>query len=684
MDYRLYIRKRELVNQDGTVTRYPWRELDLGDERPAMTYQANTLAELRDRNASYSQKINLPKSNHNCRELGFIDTFQVVADVVADPPECRLDCDGVTISPRGALLTIDSIGRSIECQIVSATLDLFKQMDVEIGSEFGGEFGTYELSLQAYKAWLANPGTGFGPKYMWGIIKPYAGVISGNPIRGFHGSEVVDMYGLVPSVSFYDTIRYIFRKFGYKLISDIVDADYLTVGNAQVNEDSGGAAVAWYGQVYLPLLTSDYGIVPPSRSDALDMGSTGTGQTMRMVAPNPGSYAVNIRIVCQQPISPDIRRVTWNLVRRLAPNPVEGTYILVDQDIEGITAALDTSGSYIYDYTTEVNLGTGDGLILSMTSRGETTERAIADITVSMMCVDDLVQIGYHGSLLQDLGFKTYAELVKTWLQVYGASLDVVRYSFPQTDGAPDEVGPLLGEVRCYSFSEMERRINAKQFVDWSDKIVISTSNQWSFKTGDYAQRNYINFTVNEPDGLSDRIVLIIQNGSLSLEKDLFTMPIQAGRDLSYAIGAAEIHCASVPVLTSETETMEIEGTEIARVNWFYEGCAPHLVFAPTAKAPIVIRQGNNWGIGPDEDLTDGYYLEHRPSAYLHEQYYSRIEKMLGGRAVKWEFNLDVIDVGQIDFFTPVWIEQFRAFFYISKINNFVAGKPTTVDLIKL
>ena len=39
--------------------------LDLPLDAPAMNYQINNLAELKDRNASYSQRISLPRTTHN-------------------------------------------------------------------------------------------------------------------------------------------------------------------------------------------------------------------------------------------------------------------------------------------------------------------------------------------------------------------------------------------------------------------------------------------------------------------------------------------------------------------------------------------------------------------------------------------------------------------------------------------
>ena len=45
--------------------------LDLPLDAPAMNYQINNLAELKDRNASYSQRISLPRTTYNEQAFQF-------------------------------------------------------------------------------------------------------------------------------------------------------------------------------------------------------------------------------------------------------------------------------------------------------------------------------------------------------------------------------------------------------------------------------------------------------------------------------------------------------------------------------------------------------------------------------------------------------------------------------------
>ena len=48
------------------------------------------------------------------------------------------------------------------------------------------------------------------------------------------------------------------------------------------------------------------------------------------------------------------------------------------------------------------------------------------------------------------------------------------------------------------------------------------------------------------------------------------------------------------------------------------------------------------------------------------------------------KFNLPVYEVAGLKHYIPIYLSQYKAYFYVNKINNYVAGKLCTIDLIKL
>jgi hypothetical protein len=45
---------------------------------------------------------------------------------------------------------------------------------------------------------------------------------------------------------------------------------------------------------------------------------------------------------------------------------------------------------------------------------------------------------------------------------------------------------------------------------------------------------------------------------------------------------------------------------------------------------------------------------------------------------------LPVYEVAGLKHYIPIYLSQYKAYFYVNKINNFVPGKLCTIDLIKL
>ena len=47
-------------------------------------------------------------------------------------------------------------------------------------------------------------------------------------------------------------------------------------------------------------------------------------------------------------------------------------------------------------------------------------------------------------------------------------------------------------------------------------------------------------------------------------------------------------------------------------------------------------------------------------------------------------FDLSAVDVVDFDHFIPVYIDRFDGFFYVNRIIDFIDGRPSKVELIKI
>ena len=201
--------------------------LDLPLDAPAMNYQINNLAELKDRNASYSQRISLPRTTHN--EQAFQFSFEVGSG--SGVPYMRFPCqlfyEGALISPAGAVLNIvDVSDTSIGVQILGATVDLFDTLNNTDAKDPGdGMFllKWYTDTMGQTERYLSGP-EGVKVLYFW----LYA-TLQKNPNFPPFAMEAIrqvsELDKFYPHLNWYDLVTWIFDRAGYSLETDVDPVD---------------------------------------------------------------------------------------------------------------------------------------------------------------------------------------------------------------------------------------------------------------------------------------------------------------------------------------------------------------------------------------------------------------------------------------------------------------------------
>lgn len=70
---------------------------------------------------------------------------------------------------------------------------------------------------------------------------------------------------------------------------------------------------------------------------------------------------------------------------------------------------------------------------------------------------------------------------------------------------------------------------------------------------------------------------------------------------------------------------------------------------------------------------------------YVPKYYDKLINNILKSpKILQVQILLDSLDIQSLDLFNPIWLEEHGFWFYVSKINNFQAGKIPKVDLIRM
>lgn len=218
---------------------------------------------------------------------------------------------------------------------------------------------------------------------------------------------------------------------------------------------------------------------------------------------------------------------------------------------------------------------------------------------------------------------------------------------------------------------------NIPNHVDWSDKLNEDKEPEQKFKLDTYAQNNNFKHaedkTILSTPGGTD-YNMVINNGNLILEKDLYLSPFSATVNVDFN-GTITSYINLYDVNTGRFDN------DVKPRICFREAVTGLFKFTDGTTTSGYINTNRVWFI--DESLPDlcmGFsYLIPRNSATIM----STLQNL---RLVKADFNLTIIDIKGIDFLIPVYIEKFQSYFFISTINQFEYTQilPTEVDLIKL
>lgn len=665
-----------------------WVGLDM-NESPAMNYQINNLAELKDRQMSYSQNIKLPITPDNCRALGFVDIFEVDTSIPYEPRPCRLLCDGVNIGGSGSILFVDKVTLlNIECQIVSGTTDLLEKLenldlwDIDYDTVWSGaNVGTADLSAR----W----------QYLLTTVDKGAQLIPTQTVfnifgTGSDGRSKVDMRYLFPAVPFRRTVEHILNKQGYSLVTDLDDFpqhanDYITPAKAEVSlpfvENFNGLCS---GAVSYPLSSRPYavnmyynyigddtgkvsysgGFSPEFPYDDSNLGNAVLKQGCVFTADAPTKLSVDMSIDAIT-ASQRLRVRGWVAI---AYTTINGTDISQEPRVQSLYVSPRGGAAATFE---DIELSRGEklmcGFIVYLNTPNSISDvKLVSDIEFKPSATSDQdIAYGDTINVLSSLGFKNQSEFLKTFLQAYGLTMDIDHTT---------------KTVYAYTMNTLYKRRDAGDFYDWTRKLIIENENGFGFRLS-YAQNNYIKLQDNTDDDVQDRGNIPVADKTLESTKDLFTLPFEAGRNLTGKISPSlTITVANLPIY--KTEIPEVEEGQPFDITRTYAGGKAHIVTV-RGDLPVPVEVSEN---GVVKKTTYLFPAQHTPEQSYINSYYARFkdDMLKRSRTVEVSFLLDPWDVQNIDFFRPVWVGYFRAFFYISKISNFIEGQPTKVSLVCL
>lgn len=665
MNYELLMR-----GIDGEV----W-SLDLPLDAPAMNYQINNLAELKDRNASYSQRISLPRTTHNEQAFQFSFVIGSGSYVPYMKFPCQLFYEGALISPAGAVLNIvDVSDTSIGIQILGATADLFDTLNNTDAKDPGtGMFllKWYTDTMGQAERYLSGPEES-KVLYFWLYAtlqkNPNVPPISMEAIR-----QVWELDKFYPHLNWYDLVTWIFDRVGYSLETDVDSVDRsemflpctypVLADNPNVPKASGTgwirdtppgglANVTWQG------------------SPGVTLSDPVAGRLI--IDPIPGEFSwmtlwdTTITFSFSWSNTSAIQRGTVSV--RVTHYKNDGTSAIV------LTRSWSSgsSGSASVDIPMEA----GEHILVSgsLLAGNFTTDQYDMRFPVSITAPippetspGDRPYPGLTYDLLASTGFKSLGDIVKAFFQLFGLTIDV---------------NPATKVARAYSVQEFYNR-RSSSGKNWSDKLIKGKDTKLTFQLSSYAQSNEIKLEDNKDNNVTDSYKFSISDVNLQPTKLLFQIGFLAGlnQTLYDEDSTSKTHTlANYPIWTINRGRKE--NGEMTETTWEYNALSK----------PMVVHINKSDYMWPQVSV--GYTLTRvrlytayfKNLNYYVPKYYGKlIDNILKSpKILQTQILLDSLDIQSLDLFNPIWLEEHGFWFYVSKINNFQAGKITKVDLIRM
>lgn len=441
----------------------------------------------------------------------------------------------------------------------------------------------------------------------------------------------------------------IFLNAGFHCEGDILtDLIFTKLWMPIVNRDVNDV-YPWLYSLYNSSYSHHIGVKNQLMGGQLIKGNLMFSQFGVYITPFNATYTVKITLICDNLITPP--QVWFRDVVTDTELTLKSTRLIWDMPKD--------KREYIYEGGNTAL--TGDWITI-MISNCVTYDYGISFIEISN------AKISYGSSVTPHVNLPdmTQTEFIKMICNMFGLI---------------PEVTPRDRKINFWNFRELY--LNIPLARDWSAYLSERDDN-CEFKFGDYAQNNYFKYKTSDD-------VLTIDQGKGDFEVDDETLPSE--KDV---VELPVSTCDMVDILTNifKVSTSRIAFNKFnAGVYDIQDSIDPRIVYIDRTKSIASPPYEKTLGIRPAVgaggamDIDSPFYASSLETSfsYLLASNYSGLSRLLTKTNLrKAKFNLPVYEVAGLKHYIPIYLSQYKAYFYVNKINNYVPGQLCEIDLIKL
>lgn len=660
-----------------------WISLDLGDENPYITLQAFDVSEPSARNITFSQALTLPVTETNIRAMQYFNGINGrYGDISTHAWPCLLLCDGQKFTEEDMLLYVDSMsGGEINCQIIGANKDLFVSMGDTPMSAIKLNRAVDITQIRMFSQAAGEYGTINGL-----YLLPQNDIEPGAVSNADTLSQAVDVWNVFPALSVPSVLSAIMKYHGWNTEYDNSSGLDKHIIPCVSLKQSGNFTYEMTGGLHASLTIQRRNFVKVPISLEPDSsgrsGYSGTSDEIRLHC-KPTYFALDTQkcdvvvsvkpgAPINYPYTPDstitalqvVANITDNSGNVIVSKPLKGYQY---DDINNNYWLPDIAAGQTHLLYTEnpFTINAGEQLRFSFTfqsyERFDSTNtspiRMPIDIDLSVKFTSNpdsetdygSITIGASANLFDCMNFDTQGDFVRAVIQTFAL--------FPVFDYRTKT-------VTFETFQTVIDNKNAGNVMDWSDKLLQDDELEFSYQPDNFAKINEINF--KEENDYQTGWTFRMYSASLEQgPEEYMEIPFASAKNLTFDTYGQVVN---LPLYEVSQQDSGISRT--------WKGSdTPYLlqVLLPFSKT---IQQGTVSAV--KNVYTGNFYTEN-----IKQNFDALTNAIAFPTVLRASFDLSLLDIYFIDFMKPVWLEQFSAYFYLLKVENY-SGEIVTCEMIKL
>lgn len=232
---------------------------------------------------------------------------------------------------------------------------------------------------------------------------------------------------------------------------------------------------------------------------------------------------------------------------------------------------------------------------------------------------------------------------------------------------------------QSYTFLTLKEQLLNAPTVDWSDKLSEVVNENYIY--GSYARRNYFRYNYNDKESSHNDWYIDVANVNLQDKKDAIKSKIYSPERFPTTYINESVNVYKL----WDKEVVENPGPDEEPVK--YNPLDKRYYFLRSVRRDINIKVISKELAGMDSTASffyrENYY--NLPFYDILQEYYLPLKQILNSAIIaNAQLLLSDFDIVNFDFKKLYYFKQLGNYFLVNKINNFVPGKLTKCELVRV